>query len=179
MFILLKCKHIISRSTTDSRWLRSPVSSTVTRQMNKPLLYPIIGFLIAPPVGALTWIVLTGGIGEIFGGIAAWAVIVSWFISLIVGVPTYLFLRAKGCINFRSLTFGGALISIAPWLLLSLPGNTTRSVVGQTVIIDNGSYTMAGLLYQAKFLLGFGLCGAVSGLIFWLIVRQLVTRSSI
>ena len=112
-------------------------------------------------------------------GITVWAVVVSWGISLIVGVPIYFLLKAKGCIGFRSLTLGGALISIAPWLLISFPGSTTRSVVGQTVIIENGSYTIDGLLYQAKFLLGFGFCGAVSGLVFWLIVRQLVTRPSI
>jgi hypothetical protein len=147
--------------------------------MNRASLYPIVGFVIAPPLGALVWVTLYGGVNEVYGGIAVWAVVVSWFISAIVGVPIYLFLKAKRCLSFRSLTLGGALISIAPWLLLSLPGNTTRSVVGQTVIIENGSYTMAGLLYQAKFLLGFGVCGALSGLVFWLIVRQLVTRPSI
>ncbi len=155
-----------------------PHTEALQGKMNRASLYPISGFLIAPPIGALIWVVLYGGIGEIFGGISAWAVIVSWVISAIVGIPIYLLLKAKGCINFRSLTLGGALISAAPWLLFSFPGGTTRSVVGQTIIIENGSYTTAGLLYQLKFLLGFGFCGAVSGLVFWLIVRQLVTRPS-
>ena len=141
-------------------------------------MYPFSGFLIAPPIGALTWVVLNGGIGEIVGGIALWAVIVSWLLSAVIGIPTYLVLKAKGCISLLSLTLGGGLISMAPWLLLSLPGGTTRSVVGQTTIIENGSYTAAGILYQAKFLLGFGFCGAVSGLIFWLVVKHLVTRPS-
>ncbi len=147
-------------------------------KMNRALMYPISGFLIAPPIGALTWVVLNGGVSEIFGGIAAWAVVVSWVVTVVIGMPTYLLLKAKGCISFRSLTLGGALISVAPWLLLSFPGSTTHSVVGQTIIIENGSYTTAGLLYQAKFLLGFGFCGAVSGLVFWLIIRQFVTRPS-
>ena len=146
--------------------------------MNRALSYSISGFLVAPPIGALTWVALNGGVSELFGGIAAWAVVVSWVISIVIGIPTYLLLKVKGCVTFRSLTLGGALISVAPWLLLSFPGNTTRSVVGQTIIIENGSYTTAGLLYQAKFLLGFGFCGAVSGVVFWLIVRQLVTRPS-
>ncbi|WP_126791033.1 hypothetical protein [Aliidiomarina haloalkalitolerans] len=148
-------------------------------KMNRTLLYPICGFLIAPPIGALTWVVLNGGIGEIFGIIATLAIIVSWVISAVIGIPTYCLLKAIGCISLRSLTLGGALISVTPWLLLSFPGGTTRSVVGQTIIIENGSYTTAGLLYQAKLLLGFGFCGAVSGIVFWLVVRQLVTRPSI
>ncbi|WP_040552424.1 hypothetical protein [Rheinheimera nanhaiensis] len=147
-------------------------------KMNRALLYHISGFFIAPPIGALTWVLLNGGVSEIFGGIAAWAVVVSWVISVVIGIPAYLLLKANGCITFRSLTLGGAIISVAPWLLLSFPGSTTRSVVGQTIIIENGSYTTAGLLYQAEFLLGFGFCGAVSGVVFWLIVRQLVTRPS-
>ena len=155
-----------------------PVSLALQGKMNRASLYPICGFLIAPPIGALTWVLLNGGASEIFGGIAAWAVIVSWVISVVAGLPIYLLLKAKGCINIRSLTLGGALISAVPWLLLSFPGSTTRSVLGQTIIIENGSYTAAGLLYQAKFILGFGFCGAVSGLVFWLLVRQLVTRPS-
>jgi hypothetical protein len=47
--------------------------------------------------------------------------------------------------------------------------------VGQTTIIENGSYTAEGIIYQIKFIAQFGLCGAISGMVFWFIVRSLVT----
>ena len=141
----------------------------------KHILIPIIGFLIAPPAGALVWVLVEGGVGEIVSGITVWAVLVSIVLGSVLGLPTYLYLRAKQFISIISLSIGGAVISMLPWVLLSHPGSTTKSVVGQTIIIENGSYTTEGIIYQAKFIAQFGLCGAISGIVFWLIVRSLVT----
>gem|GEM_PF-2581792 len=136
---------------------------------------PIIGFLIAPPIGALVWVLMEGGVGEVISGITAWAVMVSIILGAVLGAPTYLYLRAKQLVSVFSLLIGGAIISMIPWVLLSHPGSTTKSVVGQTIIIENGSYTTEGIIYQIKFIAQFGLCGAISGMVFWLIVRSLVT----
>ena len=100
---------------------------------------------------------------------------VSIILGTVLGVPTYLYLRAKQLISVISLSIGGAVISMLPWVLLSHPGSTTKSVVGQTTIIENGSYTTEGIIYQIQFIAQFGLCGAISGMVFWLIVRSLVT----
>ena len=141
----------------------------------KNVLIPTIGFLIAPPIGALAWVILEGGAGQILSGITAWAVVVSIIVGTVLGAPVYLFLRAKRLVTIISLSLGGAVISMLPWILLSHPGGTTKSVVGQTIIIENGSYTAEGIIYQIKFIAQFGLCGAISGLVFWFIVRSLVT----
>ena len=140
------------------------------------MLVPILGFLIAPPAGALVWVLMQGGLYGVFSGIAAWAVVVSIILGTVLGAPTYLYLRAKNLVSVVTLSIGGAVISMLPWVLLSHPGSTTRSVVGQTVIIQNGSYTAEGVIYQIKFVGQFGLCGAISGVIFWLIVRGLATN---
>lgn len=141
----------------------------------KHILISTIGFLVAPPIGALAWVFMEGGVGEIISGITAWAVVISIILGVVLGVPIYCFLRVKQLINVFSLCVGGAIISMLPWVLLSHPGSTTKSIVGQTVIIENGAYTTEGIIYQIKFIAQFGLCGAISGLVFWLIVRSLVT----
>ena len=141
----------------------------------KNVLIPTIGFLIAPPIGALAWVLIEGGVGEVISGITAWAIVVSIIVGTVLGSPIYLFLRAKKLVSIISLSLGGAVISMLPWVLLSHPASTTKSVVGQTIIIENGSYTAEGIIYQIKFVAQFGLCGAISGAVFWLIVRSLVT----
>ncbi len=140
----------------------------------KNVLIPTIGFLIAPPIGALAWVLLEGGVGQILSGITAWAVVVSIIVGTVLGAPIYLFLRAKHLISIISLSVGGAVISMLPWVLLSHPGSTTKSVVGQTIIIENGSYTVEGIIYQIKFIAQLGLCGAISGMVFWFMIRSLV-----
>ncbi|KZZ50431.1 hypothetical protein A3759_17030 [Thalassolituus sp. HI0120] len=141
----------------------------------KNILIPTIGFLIAPPIGALSWVLIEVGFDEIFSGISAWAVVISIIVGTVLGAPTYLFFCAKQLVSIVSLALGGSVISMLPWVLLSHPGSTTKSVVGQTIIIENGSYTAEGIIYQIKFIAQFGLCGAISGMVFWFIVRSLVT----
>lgn len=127
----------------------------------------------------MVWVLIEGGVAEVISGITAWAVVVSVILGTVLGAPVYLLLRTKQLISILSLSIGGAVISMLPWVLLSHPGSTTKSIVGQTVIIENGAYTTEGIIYQIKFIAQFGLCGAISGVVFWLIVRSLVTRPSI
>jgi hypothetical protein len=141
----------------------------------KHILILTIAFLASPPVGALAWVLMEGSSGEILTGISAWAVLISIVLGVALGLPVYWFLRVKEILNVFSLAVGGAIISMLPWVLLSHPGSTTKSIVGQTIIIENGAYTAEGIIYQIKFVAQFGLCGAMSGVVFWLIVRSLVT----
>jgi len=153
----------------------SPLLLPALQGTMKHILILTTAFLISPPVGALVWVLMEGGYGEILSGISAWAVLVSIVLGVALGLPVYWFLRVKEIVSVFSLVVGGAIISMLPWALLSHPGSTTKSIVGQTVIIENGAYTAAGMIYQIKFIAQFGLCGALSGLVFWLIVRSLVT----
>ncbi|VAW79568.1 hypothetical protein MNBD_GAMMA15-1280 [hydrothermal vent metagenome] len=121
---------------------------------------------------------MQGGASENTYGVAAWAVTVSLAISVVLGLPIYLFLSRKRIVNLLSLSVGGAIISMLPWALLSYPGITTKSIVGQTIVIENGSYTTEGIVFQIQFIAQFGLCGAISGFIFWLIVKSLITTGS-
>jgi len=139
---------------------------------------PIAAFFAAPPLGALVWIIWEGGLRAALSGIAAWAIVVSIILGVVLGMPLFLFLRAKKMISLTSLSVGGAAISMSPWVLLSDPEGITKSVVNKTVIIENGSYTTEGIIYQTKFIAQFGLCGAISGVVFWLFVRKLVTSKS-
>ena len=152
----------------------SPLRKTLQGTM-KQILILTTAFLISPPVGALVWVLMEGGYGEILSGISAWAVLVSIVLGAALGLPVYWFLRVKEIVSVFSLVVGGAIISMLPWVLLSHPGSTTKSIVDQTVIIENGAYTAEGIIYQIKFIAQFGLCGAISGFVFWLIVRSLVT----
>jgi hypothetical protein len=122
---------------------------------------------------------MKGGAGEILSGVSAWAVVISIVLGATIGIPVYWFLRIKKLVNVFSLSISGAIISMLPWVLLSHPGSTTKSIVGQTIIIENGVYTAEGIIYQIKFIAQFGLCGAISGVVFWLIVRILVTSKGI
>ena len=141
------------------------------------ILILIIGFLIAPPIGALAWVLMEGGSSDIFSGIGAWAAVISIVLGATIGLPVYWFLSVKKIVNVFSLSMGGAIISMLPWILLSHPGSTIKSIVGQTIIIENGAYTAEGIIYQIKFITQFGLCGAISGIVFWLIVRNFLVTS--
>ena len=143
----------------------------------KHILILTIGFLVSPPIGALVWVLMEGGAGETLSGISAWAVVISIVLGATIGIPAYWFLRIKKILNVFSLSIGGAIISMLPWVLLSHPGSTTKSIVGQTIIIENGVYTAEGIIYQLKFIAQLGLCGAISGVVFWLIVRSLLVTS--
>lgn len=145
----------------------------------KHIILPTIGFLVAPPLGVLIWLAIEFGIDSIFSDHTLTLVVISVIIGLILGLPIYLFLNHKKLLNLLSILISGSFIAMLPWVLLLSYGNTTERIVGQTVIIENGSYTREGIIYELKFITQFGFYGAISGLVFWLIVRSLIMSKRI
>ena len=137
----------------------------------KHILIPVIGFLIAPPVGVLTYALMQGGVGAVLSAFVPLAVVISIILGTALGGPIYiyLYLRSKHLISVMSLSIGGAIISMLPWI----------SWIFWELLDDNGNTTVttAGNIYKIIFLARLGLCGAASGVVFWLIVRSLVTSN--
>jgi hypothetical protein len=139
---------------------------------------PLLAFLVAPPVGAIAYVAWIGGASEITTGFTVWAIIFSLIFGFFFGFPFYWFLKSKGFLNLITLSIGGAVIAMLPWAILSNPDGTVKSVADGVTIIENGAYTAEGLIFQAKFVAQFGVCGAISGAIFWLMIKSLITSHS-
>ena len=140
---------------------------------------PIAGFIVAPPAGAIAWFILNGATAsELYSGIMIWSFVVSWVLSIVLGIPTYIFLRNRNKLSVSSLVAGGAFIAALPWLVLTFLPGTTYKKAGEIVIVQNGSYTPDGMLFEAKFIANLGLCGAIAGFIFWVIIKSLITSHS-
>lgn len=140
---------------------------------------PLTGFIVAPTAGAIAWFIMNGAAAtELFSGILIWSFVVSWVLAIVLGIPTYIFLRNRGKLSVSSSVTGGAVIAALPWAVATFLPGTTYKKAGEIVIVQNGSYTPEGMLFEAKVLAVFGLCGATAGFIFWLIVKSLITGHS-
>src|SRR5690606_24866172 len=98
----------------------------------------------------------------------------SWFFAIVVGLPLYFVLKSLRLISLGYSLVGGFFSAALPWFLLSL-SRSGYSQVGQVVITQNGSYTSEGLWYTAENVAAMGLCGALSGAVFWYIAGRFLT----
>ena len=77
--------------------------------------------------------------------------VASYSLALVVGVPSHIYLQKRGWVALRHYMLAGAAVGAVPVMVLAAAGRGLAS----------------GLLEP----LGFGvLCGALSGLMFWLLV---------
>ena len=88
-----------------------------------------------------------------------------------VGLPIYAALPARhknALPTLLAAAFATAFVSFAAFNLVPRP---TFSQIGPTVIVENGSYTPAGLRILVRHCLFVGATGAVGGFVFWLMKR--------
>jgi hypothetical protein len=94
--------------------------------------------------------------------------------TIILGLPTFLFLRRKVAASPLNCVLAGAFVADAPWtaLLIALSflngQGYSASFGGHDTIVD-GHTTVWGWIELGKFSLELAAFGAFGGLIFWLI----------
>ena len=82
---------------------------------------------------------------------------IAYAIVLLIGLPIYLVFKHKGLINFWSVTIGGALVAIAPLLIMT----ANRGFILYT---DPEKSSIA-------FYLAIAACGYAVSLVFWVIAK--------
>jgi hypothetical protein len=138
---------------------------TVSRLIRVPA-----GFLVAPMVPALVLV----GSGILFGQGAPWtaaitvAALLGYPLALLLGVPVYVLLTAKGWNGFRIYAFVGALFGAAIYLLYFPPSDYADAIgklFERSLGIDAGSLTELG-----KMLLSM-MSGTIATASFWLVTQ--------
>ncbi|KGI77897.1 hypothetical protein [Oleiagrimonas soli] len=97
---------------------------------------------------------------------------------LVLGLPTFLILKGRGCVRWWSALLSGFLLAAIPVALLGwpyFPGNGTSysgwDGHGMVDFVVNGIPTHAGWIQYFTSTLGSGALGSTSALAFWLVWR--------
>ena len=137
-----------------------------------------IGFIVAPPLGAIAALFYLQGPESLQLPFVPLAIFWSWFSAFVVGFPLYFVLRSFGLISLGYSLIGGFFSAALPWFLLSL-SRSGYSQISPVVVTQNGRYTPEGLWLTAEYVAAMGFCGALSGAVFWYIAgRFLIGRSN-
>jgi hypothetical protein len=95
--------------------------------------------------------------------------------AIVLGLPLFLFLRAKSLVGIMSCALGGFVVgAIGPALfgLMAMFGNASYNASsGGRATIVNGVPTLAGWIDYAQAVGYAGLIGLAGGLTFWLVMR--------
>jgi len=89
--------------------------------------------------------------------------------AVFLGLPLFLFFRAKSCVNTLSSIACGFAVGSIPLALLTLQEKATRVVINGAVLVEDGSRTQAGWISYFQSVLVDGLAGAVGGVVFLLV----------
>lgn len=95
---------------------------------------------------------------------------------LLLGGPLYALLQWRKLVRWWSSVVTGFVLATVPIALFTWPLRFpelrgTTSINGVQTMVD-GKPTVAGWLQYAEGVLFFGACGALSGLVFWLVWRR-------
>lgn len=88
-----------------------------------------------------------------------------------IGLPTYAFLRHRVRPTWLNCSVAGAFVAAAPWtiLIMFLGSSADQASIGGRPTVVNGTRTFYGFLVDLQFVGIIALCGALSGLLFWII----------
>ncbi|WP_300300411.1 hypothetical protein [Ferrovibrio sp.] len=111
-------------------------------------------------------------------GIAAFAFAVAFSHAVLLGIPLFLLVQARGLFNFFSAVAGGFLIGILPLGILIFPINISggSSSIDGVLMISDGLPTYAGWMGYFETILISGLFGALGGFAFWLTLKCSAAR---
>ena len=130
----------------------------------------VAAFLLAALAPAAVVVTLSGSleVAPLVFGIAAGH-------AALLGVPIFLVFRAKHWVNLAScivagFVIGAIAVGVLAWPLRFPALHTTGSVDGVPTII-NGVPTLAGWLNYVELLVLFGAFGALSGFVFWCVLK--------
>jgi hypothetical protein len=108
------------------------------------------------------------GMGSFFLGSTY---IISIFVFLL-GVPAYVILRSLNVVRWWSTILSAAILAATPYALLAWPlGNKSINYINGTVTAVSEPATTLAWLNYLQGVSGFAAAGAVTGLVFWLIIR--------
>ena len=138
-----------------------------------PLWRVILGFTVAPGVAVIAFACASplymglSSLGERILLTAETTAFVVYPITLVFGVPTYLYLRRRLRPSVLNCALAGAGVSAFPWLLLSLLAIPDEASVAGVVTAHNHMLTLAGWLEEAQMIGLLAGLGAGARLTFW------------
>lgn len=99
---------------------------------------------------------------------------------VLLGGPAYALLKWRNLVRWWSGVLAGFLLAVMPiaiftWPLRFAESGSSFSANGVQLMVD-GKPTAAGWLDFAEGILFFGIWGALSGLVFWLVLRSGIDR---
>ena len=106
-------------------------------------------------------------------GFAIITLFVSALFVTILGLPTFLALKAKGLVNAKAAITAGFFLAAVPVALLTWPmrPGSSSSVGGVAHVVD-GVPTLAGWMSYGVGCLSIGALGVAGALAFWLVYRR-------
>ncbi len=131
-----------------------------------------MGFVVAPGAAALVFSSISpfyAGLPNLSDRIARTAVAVSWVvypIALILGLPSYFWLKKRVRPSALNFAIAGAAVATSPWLALTVETPDEAST-GDVITVHHHLRTLAGWVEVLKFVGEIALLGVVAGLIFW------------
>lgn len=91
--------------------------------------------------------------------------------SAVLGIPIYAAVKSAGRANWKTAAVAGFFVgAIMPAIAVFLGPSADQASVGGVPTVIDGSYTWAGWRQGLTFLAGFGLLGALGGLVFYFAV---------
>jgi hypothetical protein len=137
-----------------------------------PLWRLVLGFLAGPATACLLFASLSPlyeglPLGERIARTALTAAFVVYPITLLIGVPTYLALKARVRPSAMNCVLAGAGVAALPWLAFSFLATPDEASTDGVVTAHHHLLTVAGWLELLPFVGGIALLGAVAGVVFW------------
>ena len=155
---------------------RKLVYSNLSERTYPPLWRVAAAFVLVPGLAALSIALaapLYAGLPSITERIWRSAVAYGLFgaypPAIVFGVPAYFALRRRFEPRFTNCAIVGATVAALPWTFLTFVSTPNQASIDNRATVINGSKTVFGWLMEAKFLSGIALCGALGGVLFWVI----------
>lgn len=150
--------------------------------MNKNLCLfePTLAAIITPAI-LCTIIILFTEKGMIFEALAVGVLgtlVVSFFHTVLLGLPAVLLLKKVNKIRWWSLASAGFIVGSVPaaflfWPLGAEGGFSYWNGTKEVVTLENGIPTLAGWAEYAKTVLLMAAFGAIAGFVFWFVQRRI------
>lgn len=138
--------------------------------MNRPIARHVIAFVFAPLVPVLVYVWVSFG-AEAFFPFIFIALAVAYGLTIVVAVPAYLVLLAKGKRKLRHMAAVSAAAFFVAFLIINLFSYASYETlqVGGGELVVSGEITLSGYLKAGLNSAVVALLAGIGGVIFWLI----------
>lgn len=138
--------------------------------MNRSIARHVVAFVLAPLIPILTYVWISFGAKAFFPFIYM-ALAVAYGLTIVIAVPVYLVLLAKGRRKLHHIAMVSAAAFFVVFLVINLLSFASYETlnVGSAELVISGEITPSGYLKAALNSVVVALLAGVGGAVFWLI----------